>query len=150
MNTPLGRRLETDEELSAVVQSMETVTVLGAKGEDRPSEPAYSIPHMLATRGYRVARVNPSLATIDGEPAYKALAEVPVGADVLDVFRRPAAIPDHVDEILALPAERRPKVVWLQSGIRHDEATARLLEVGIDVVQDACLGVLVSRYGRRS
>jgi predicted CoA-binding protein len=66
------------------------------------------------------------------------------------VFRRPAAIPDHVDEILALPAERRPKVVWLQSGIRHDEATARLLEVGIDVVQDACLGVFVSRYGRRS
>lgn len=50
------------------------------------------------------------------------------------------------EEFLALPADRRPRVVWLQSGIRHDEAAARLTAAGIDVVQDACLGIYGSRY----
>ena len=72
--------------------------------------------------------------------------ELPERVDVVDVFRRSANVPKHVEEIVALPPERRPKVVWLQSGIRHDAATERLLDAGIDVVSDRCLGVYASRY----
>ena len=66
-----------------------------------------------------------------------------------DVFRSHCfveRVPDLSLEFLALPADRRPRVVWLQSGIRHDEAAARLTAAGIDVVQDACLGIYGSRY----
>lgn len=144
-----GRRLESEEELAEVVRSMRTIAVLGMKGDDRLDESAYSIPAMLQARGYRVLPVNPKIARSLGEPAYPDLASVTERYDVLDVFRRIEAIPGHVDELLALPAERRPRVVWLQSGIRHDAATERLLAAGIDVVQDRCLGVYASRYARR-
>lgn len=125
---------------------MEVIAVLGAKSDRETEGPAVSIPRMLQQRGCRIIPINPQLDETLGERCYPDLASVPERFDVVDVFRRPAAIPDHVDEIVALPPERRPKVVWLQSGIRHDEATERLLEIGIDVVQDACLGVLASRF----
>lgn len=146
---PRGRRLASEDELAEVVRSMRTVAVLGIKGEDRQDESAFSIPAMMQARGFRILPVSPKLERVLGETAFPDLARVAEPYDVLDVFRRPEAIPGHVDEILALPAERRPKVVWLQSGIRHDEATERLLDAGIDVVQDRCLGVYVSRYAKR-
>lgn len=145
-----GRRRTSDEELAEVVRGMSSIAVLGAKGPDRALEPSSSIPTMLEQRGYEILRISPVLAAEPGSDALESVADLPRQVDVLDVFRRPAAIPGHVDEILALPAELRPKTVWLQSGIRHDEATQRLIDVGIDVVQDACLGVLASRYGRRA
>ena len=144
-----GRRLESEKELAEVVRSMRTIAVLGMKGDDRLNESAYSIPAMLQARGYRVLPVNPTIRRSLGETAYPDLASVREPFDVLDVFRRIDAVPGHVDEVLALPAEHRPRVVWLQSGIRHDEATEQLLAVGIDVVQDRCLGVYTSRYAQR-
>jgi predicted CoA-binding protein len=144
---PKGRRLTTEDDFRGVVAQMQTVAVLGAKGADRPYEPASSIPQMLEDRGYEVIRISPTLAA-EGA-GLGSVAELERAVDVLDVFRRPAAIPDHVDEVLAMPEGLRPKVVWLQTGIRHDEATERLLDAGIDVVQDACLGVMASRFGRR-
>jgi predicted CoA-binding protein len=75
---------------------------------------------------------------------------VPEPFDLVDVFRRSEAIPALGEQILALPVARRPRVVWLQSGIRHDEAAARLTAAWIDVVQDRCLGVYASRYRARS
>ena len=142
-----GRRLESEEELAEVVRTMKTVAVLGMKGEDRRDEAAYAIPAMLQARGHRVVPVNPKLASALGERAWARVADVPETFDVLDVFRRRAHLPRHVDEILALPPERRPRVVWLQSGIRDDAATEPLLAAGIDVVSDRCLGVYTSRYG---
>ncbi|MCL4837687.1 MAG: CoA-binding protein [Thermoanaerobaculia bacterium] len=128
---------------------MRTVAVVGMKGDDRPEESAVAIPAMLQERGYRVIPVNPKLASALGERAWPDLASVPDRFDHVDVFRRPDAIPGLAGEILALPPERRPEVVWLQSGIRHDEAAARLAAAGIAVVQDRCLGVYASRYAPR-
>ncbi|HEX9799555.1 MAG TPA: CoA-binding protein [Thermoanaerobaculia bacterium] len=146
--TPRGRRLESEADLAAVVRSLRTIAVVGMKGEDQLDESAYSIPAMLQARGLRVIPVNPTIARSLGETAYPDLASVPEPFDVVDLFRRADAVPGHVEQILALPAARRPRVVWLQSGIRHDAATERLLAAGIDVVQDRCLGVYASRYAR--
>jgi len=152
MNDPQpdrGRRLESEEELARVVREMRVIAVLGQKGDDRQDESAYSIPAMLQARGYRVIPVNPTIESSLGERAWPDLATVPEAFDLVDVFRRSSNVPRHVDCILELPPERRPKVVWLQSGIRNDEATEKLLDAGIDVVSDRCLGVYASRYAGR-
>jgi predicted CoA-binding protein len=144
-----GRRLESEEELAAVVRAAQAIAVVGMKGEDQMDQSAYSIPAMLQASGYRVIPVNPRIARALGETAWPDLASVPEPFDLVDLFRRSSNIPAHVEQILALAPERRPRVVWLQSGIRHDAATERLLEAGIDVVQDRCLGVYVSRNAVR-
>jgi len=147
--TVRGRRLESEDELAGVIRAMKTIAVLGQKGDDRIDESAYSIPAMLQARGFRVIPVNPKIERSLGERAFPELAAVPERFDLVDVFRRSTNVPRHVQEILALPPDRRPRVVWLQSGIRNDAATEALLDAGIDVVSDRCLGVYASRYAGR-
>ncbi len=59
----------------------------------------------------------------------------------MNLFRRSADVPGHLGDILA----KRPRAVWMQSGIRNEAVAERLLEAGIDVVQDRCLLVELSR-----
>ena len=115
-----------------------------------PGAPAYRIPQMLRERGIRVIPVNPKFESIDGDPCYSSIAQVPEPFDTLDVFRAPKHIAGIADEILALPPDRRPRLVWLQSGIRDDAAAARLAAAGIQVVQDRCLGVDAARFRPRA
>ena len=143
-----GRIIEDEDELAAIVRGMQTIAVVGMKGEDQADEPAHEIPRLVQGHGRRIIPVNPKLGSTLGEAAYPDLASVPDRFDLVDVFRRIDAIPSVADAILALPPDRRPAVVWLQSGIRHDEAAHRLAEAGIDVVQDRCLGVYANRYLR--
>ena len=138
--------IDREERLKAIVRAARVVAVLGMKDESRPFEPAIRIPQMLVEHGMEVIPVNPTIRAALGRPSYARLADVPVPFDVVDVFRRSDRIPGIAEEILALPEGRRPAVVWLQSGIRHDAAAARLEGAGITVVQDECLGVLAARY----
>ena len=138
--------VENEDALAAIVRAMRTVAVVGIKDESRPDAPAYSIPALLAAQGREVIGINPTLASALGKPTLDSVAALTRAVDVLDVFRRSDAIPELADQILALPAERRPRVVWLQTGIRHDEAAGRLAAAGMQVVQDRCLGVYAKRY----
>lgn len=149
METSRGHRVEGEEELAAIVRGMHSIAVVGMKGEERPNESAYSIPAMLRERGYRVLAVNPTYEEILGQPSYPDLGSVPEPFDLVDVFRRADHVAEVADAVLALPPERRPRVFWMQSGIRDEEAAERLLAAGLDVVQDRCLGVYAGRYGRR-
>src|SRR5690349_7625911 len=141
--------LETDAEIAEAARNCRVVAVVGMKDDSRPWEPAFAIPQMLADRGIEVIPVNPMIASALGRPAFPSLADVPDRFDLVNVFRRSDRIPGVVDEILALPKERRPEVVWLQTGIRNDAAAQRLADAGIRVVQDACLGVIVARVRAR-
>src|SRR5437899_2765930 len=103
------------------------------------TEPAYSVPAYLHSRGYRIRPVNPQFA---GRPLHDTetvagLRDLAEPADVIEIFRRPEYLPGHADEILALPW--RPKTVWFQLGIRNDEAAEKLARAGIRVVQDRCM-----------
>lgn len=140
----LGKKLEEEHELAEAVRRIRIVVVVGMK--DRPGEPAHDIPEMLLARGLRVIPVNPKLQEALGQRAYPRIADVPESFDTVDVFRRSEFIPELAQEILALPLERRPRLVWLQSGIRSEEAAQVLVQAGIEVVQDRCLGVYASRY----
>ena len=81
-------------------------------------------------------------------PTLASLAELREAPDIVNVFRRSDAIPEVADQLLALPKSLRPRVVWLQSGTRHDESAARLVAAGFRVVQDSCLGVYLRRAHR--
>ncbi len=144
-----GRIVEEEERLIEMVRAMAAVAVVGMKGENRAGQPAFEIPRRLQQLGIRVIPVNPNLASALGEAAYPDLASLPEPVEFVDVFRRSDAIPELADEILALPPARRPKIVWLQSGIRHDAAAERLAGAGLEVVQDRCLGVYASLHRRR-
>jgi predicted CoA-binding protein len=140
-----GRSITDELELTSIAHDARTVAVLGIKDGSDPDAPAYNIPRILQQGGATIIGINPMVKHALGSPTLASLAELPAGVDVLDVFRRAEAIPGIVDEILALPTERHTRLVWLQSGIRHDDAAERLRAAGIDVVQDRCLGV----YRRR-
>jgi predicted CoA-binding protein len=126
-----------DTGLARILNTVRTVAVLGAKaGVDQP---AYYVPAYLASRGYRILPVNPTLSgrALFGMPVAATLADLAEPADVIEVFRRPEFLPGHAREILSL--SWRPAVVWFQLGIRHDGAAEMLARAGILVVQDRCM-----------
>ena len=120
-----------------ILETARTVAVLGVSAS--PEKPAHYVPLYAVQHGYHVIPVNPLLAgqTLFGEPVRSSLAEVGEAVDIVDVFRRAELLPDHLGDILAMTP--RPKLVWLQLGIRNDEFAQKLLEAGIEVVQDRCL-----------
>jgi uncharacterized protein len=144
----MAQILESEEDVAALVRRARVVAVVGQKGEEQAESVAYQIPRMIQAHGLRVIPVNPKLTESLGEKAYARIADVPERADIVDVFRRAEVIGALADEILALAPDHLPGAVWLQSGIVHQEAAARLAAGGIDVVMDRCLGVYVSRYRR--
>jgi predicted CoA-binding protein len=127
-----------DQELDTslqVLRSAKTVAVLGMKGDDQPDSPAHGVPMYLKAHGYTVIPVNPALAAKGYPGAVASLADLKEAPDVVQVFRRPEAVAAHVDELIAL----HPGTVWLQLGIRNDEAAKNLEAAGIRVVQDRCM-----------
>ena len=126
--------LESDADLRSVFARTNVIAVLGAKAQ--PGEDAWNVPRYLERAGYTVRAVNPRIERWGDAPAWPTLAALPERAELIDVFRAPANLPAHVDEILALPWQ--PDCVWFQLGIRHDACAARLESAGIAVVQDRC------------
>ena len=128
-----------------LLASTKRIAVLGIKTEDG-YPPAYYVPEYAQKAGYAIVPVPvyfPEVTEILGEPVYRRLVDIPGEIDMVNVFRRPKDIPPHVDDILA----KRPKSVWMQLGISHDKVAQRLVDEGIDVVQDRCLLVELRRIG---
>ena len=122
------------DDLREHLASARTIAVLGAHRD--PRKPAFYVPDYLHRMGYRIIPVNPTLAgeTLFGEAVRPSLAGVV--CDLVNVFRRPEALPGHLAEILALTP--RPRTIWLQLGIVNRAFTDRLLAEGFDVVEDRC------------
>lgn len=129
--------LQSDASLRALLERVRTIAVVGIKAG--ALDDAFRVPRYLQQRGYRILPVSPKLDEVLGERCVDALATLAATPDLVNLFRAPAHVPGHVEEILALP--RRPKAVWMQLGVRHAEATQRLEAEGIDVVEDRCLMV---------
>ncbi len=132
--------IEDPEGIAALVRDMRRVAVLGIKTEQQADQPAFRIPRYLKEAGIEIVPVPvyyPEVTQILGLPVYRRLADIPGEIDIVDVFRRPQDIPQHVDDILA----KHPRAVWFQSGIRNDAVAEQLAAAGIKVVQDHCLMV---------
>lgn len=125
-----------DARLREILTGSPTVAVLGV--HKQPEKAAYYVPEYLHDEGYRVIGVNPEFTTetLFGEKVRATLSEIREPIDLVDVFRRPEHIPQHIEDILAM--QPRPKVVWFQLGIKNDEAAKVLEDAGIIVVQNRC------------
>jgi predicted CoA-binding protein len=129
--------VEDDEGLRAILRFARRIAVLGIKDESRAGEPAHDIPKVMQESGYEVVPVNPTIDSALGVPAVANLNEIDGEIDILNVFRASHRVKVHVDDAIAL----KPKVFWMQLGIRDDESARRLAAAGIAVVQNRCLAV---------
>lgn len=127
----------SQEGIEQIWRETRRIAVLGIKTEAQSGQPAFYVPDYLQRAGFEIVPVPvyfPDATHILGQRVYRKVADVPGEIDMVNVFRRGQDVPPHVDDILAA----RPKVVWMQSGIRNDEAARRFAEAGIKVVQDRC------------
>jgi uncharacterized protein len=139
--------LDDDEGIRRVLTESRRIAVLGIKPERRDHRPAFFVPQYVKQAGYQIVPVPvyyPEIQDILGEKVYRRLVDVPGEIDMVNVFRRPGDIPQHLDDIVAA----RPAFVWFQLGIRNDACAQALAERGIFVVQDRCLMSEHRRLGR--
>lgn len=132
--------IETDAEIRDLLKNIKRIAVLGIKTEAQSSQPAFYVPQYMANHGFEIVPVPvyyPEATEILGQKVYRSLAEIPFEIDLVNVFRRSADVARHTEDILA----KKPKAVWLQSGIRSDAVAETLAREGIKVVQDLCLMV---------
>jgi len=139
--------IDNDDAIAELLARTRRIAVLGIKTDRQANQPAFYVPHYLASTGFEIIPVPvyfPEVKEILGRPVYRRLVDVPGELDLVEVFRRPKDIEMHLDDIIA----KRPKAVWFQLGIRNDAAAERLAEAGIQVVQDRCLMVEHRRLAR--
>ncbi len=137
--------IEDEAGIAQVVRHSRRIAVLGIKTEEQSGQPAFYVAEYLVRAGVEVVPVPvyyPEVKQILGRPVFRRLADIPGEIDLVDVFRRPQDIPQHLEDILA----KKPKAVWFQLGIRNDAAAEKLAQAGIRVVQDRCLMVDHRRY----
>ena len=131
----------SDEYLRGILRRTKTIAMVGAS--PNWNRPSYFVMKYLQSKGFRVIPVNPRAAgeEILGEPVVATLAGVGVPVDLVDVFRASDAAPGIVEDAIRIGA----KTVWMQIGVRHDEAAARAEQAGLDVVMNRCPKIEYSR-----
>ena len=138
--------IEDDAGIDRILARSHRIAVLGIKTAET-GQPAYYVPQYAQRSGYEIVPVPvyfPDVTEILGERVYRRVSDVPGQVDIVNVFRRPKDIDQHVDDIIA----KKPGAVWFQLGIRNAAAAERLARAGIDVIQDRCLLVELQRIGR--
>ena len=129
----MARLIEDEEGISRLVNDLKRVAVLGIKTQAQRHQPAFSVPEYIQRVGIEVVPVPvyyPEVTEILGRPVYRTIAAIPGELDLVDVFRRPQDIDQHVDDLIA----KHPRAVWFQLGIRNDAAAKRLhlLDIRLD------------------
>ena len=133
--------LTRDEDIAELLRDARTIAVVGAS--DRPNRPSYGVMKSLQDHGYRVLPVNPQITGehVLGEFVWRELAQIGVPIDIVDIFRRPQAAGEAVDQAIFAGA----KAVWLQIGVINEEAAARAEAAGLRVVMDRCPKIEIPR-----
>jgi len=134
-----------DSYIRGILNTVKTIAMVGAS--NRESRPSYFAFKYLLERGYRMVPVNPGLAGKEmlGQRIYARLADIPEPIDMVDIFRSSQYALPIVEEALAL--KPRPQVIWMQLGVRNDEAAALAEANGLKVVMNRCPKI---EYGRLS
>lgn len=135
--------LTRDEDIRALLADTRTIALIGAS--DRPDRASYGVMKFLQDQGYRVFPVNPQITGehVHGEYVWRELSQIGEPIDLVDIFRRPQAAGEAVDEAIAAGA----KAVWMQIGVINEEAAARAEAAGLKVVMDRCPKIEIPRLG---
>ncbi len=123
--------METREILAAA----KVIAIVGLS--DKPDRDSFGVAAYLQRAGYRIVPVNPAVKEVLGEKSYAHLRDIPFAVDVVDIFRRPDAVPEIVDSAIEIGA----KAVWMQLGVVHEAAAAKARAAGLRVVMDRCIAV---------
>jgi uncharacterized protein len=134
-----------DSYIRGILNTVKTIAMVGASAKD--NRPSYFAFKYLGERGYNMIPINPGLAGKEllGRKIYGRLSEVPEPIDMVDIFRASKAALPIVEEALTLSP--KPRVIWMQLGIRNDEAAALAEANGMKVVMNRCPKI---EYGRLS
>ena len=134
-----------DSYIRGILNTVKSIAMVGISPKD--NRPSYFAFKYLLERGYRMIPVNPGQAgkEILGQKVYARLADIPEPVDMVDIFRAPQYAVPIVAEALTLAP--RPQVIWMQLGVRNDEAAATAEAAGLKVVMNRCPKI---EYGRLS
>jgi hypothetical protein len=130
----------TPAERLDIIRDAQSVALVGVSAN--PVRSSNFVAAYLVRTPMRTYPVNPAYEEVLGVECYPSLADLPEVPDIVDIFRRPDAIPGVVDEAIEVGA----KVVWFQLGLRHDEAAQTAIDAGLQVVQDRCLKIEHARW----
>ena len=135
--------LTRDEDIAELLGSARTIAIVGAS--DRPDRASYGVMRFLQEQGYRVIPVNPQITGehVHGEYVWRELDQIGEPIDIVDIFRRPQAAGEAVDQAIHAGA----KAVWLQLGVINEEAAERAEAAGLKVVMDRCPKIEIARLG---
>jgi hypothetical protein len=133
--------LTRDEDIAELLATTRTIAVVGAS--DRPNRPSYGVMKFLQEWGYRVLPVNPQITGehVHGEFVWRELSQIGVPIDIVDIFRRPDAVDEAVEQAIFVGA----KAVWMQLGVINEEAARLAREAGLTVVMDRCPAIEMPR-----
>jgi uncharacterized protein len=125
----------SDDQIRQVLEKAKTIAVVGLASS--PLRPSYGVSAYMQQQGYRIIPVNPTIADSLGEKAYPSLRDIPkeIKIDIVDVFRRPEAVPEIVDDVIEL----KLPVLWLQETVVHEEAAEKARKAGVLVIMDQCI-----------
>ncbi len=134
-----------DPYIRGILNTVKTVAMVGVSPKD--NRPSYFAFKYLLERGYRMIPVNPGQAGKEllGQTVHARLSDIPEPVDMVDIFRASQHVGPVVEEALAM--QPRPAVIWMQLGVRNEEAAARAEAAGLKVVMDRCPKI---EYGRLS
>lgn len=125
----------SDEEIKKILEESKTIAVVGCSREQEKD--AHRIPKYLKERGYKIIPVNPFADEILGEKSYKALSEIKEKIDVIEIFRPSEDCLKIVEEVIKL--KLKPNTIWMQLGIKNEEAAKLAEENGIRAVMNRCM-----------
>jgi uncharacterized protein len=135
--------LTRDDDIAELLTNARTIAMVGAS--DRPNRPSYGVMKFLQDWGYRVFPVNPQITGehVLGEFVWRECAQIGVPIDIVDIFRRPEAAAEAVEQAIFIGA----KAVWMQIGVVNEEAVAKAEAAGLKVVMDRCPKIEIPRLG---
>src|SRR5690348_3234188 len=135
--------LTNDHEIAELLRNARTIAMIGAS--DRPDRASHGVMKFLQDWGYRVLPVNPQITGehVHGEFVWRELAQIGVPIDIVDIFRRPDAAGEAVDQAIFIGA----KAVWMQLGVINEEAAASAEAAGLKVVMNRCPKIEIPRLG---
>ncbi len=137
--------MNDDSSIAAILQTTRRIAVVGAS--TRPTRHSHRVMTFMQQHGYTMLPVNPVYAgqEVLGETVAATLGELSAPADMVNVFRRPEALEETVDDVLAVAEALQIRVVWMQLGLADEELAARVRSAGLSIVMDRCLKI---EYGR--
>jgi predicted CoA-binding protein len=125
--------MNQDNEIKEALTKYKRIAVVGLS--PNPDRPSFGVSHYMQSEGYEIVPVRPGGEVILGVKSVENLEKVPAPVEIVDVFRNSDAVPDIVDEAIAVGA----KVLWLQEGVTHSDAEAKAKKAGLKVFSNLCI-----------